>query len=131
MAKTVKTVVAHDPAEFVKVEEFTRRILDIENDRDYSARQNAVLAFFATHPGMSVREAAEQLKLSKPAVTRAADRLNEQSMIARGASAADRRLVAITATAAGLAYLRAYTSILNGESNAAPEKTATKRKKAA
>ena len=131
MAKTVKTAVAHDPAEFVKVEEFTRRILDIENDRDYSARQNAVLAFFATHPGMSVREAAEHLKLSKPAVTRAADRLNEQGMIARVTRAADRRLVAITATAAGLAYLRAYASILNGESNAAPKKTVTKRKKAA
>jgi DNA-binding MarR family transcriptional regulator len=82
---------------------------------DFSARQLAVFLKSHLEPGVdhTVRGLAAELKISKPAITRAVDKLEELSLARREKDPADARSVIIRGTSAGQAYLRKLTGFLN------------------
>jgi DNA-binding MarR family transcriptional regulator len=59
-----------------------------------------------------VRGLAAKLNVSKPAITRALDRLAEFDLVRRKTDPLDRRSVLVQRTAAGMAYLREVRTIL-------------------
>jgi DNA-binding MarR family transcriptional regulator len=77
-------------------------------DRDLSQRQMSVFLIVAIDDETShtVRGLAHQLNISKPAITRAIDRLSDFDLVRREADPMDRRSVLITRTTEGTAYLR-------------------------
>lgn len=76
---------------------------------DLSARQMALLlTVYITPPPHTVRGLAETLKVSKPAVTRAVDRLAEYGLVKRKVDEKDRRSVLIQRTVKGSVYLREF-----------------------
>jgi DNA-binding MarR family transcriptional regulator len=78
-----------------------------DEDTDLTARQLAVLLTCYTVPGEhTVRSLAAHLDVSKPAVTRALDRLSEFALVRRQPDERDRRSVLVQQTARGAAYLR-------------------------
>ncbi len=80
---------------------------------DLSARQMALLlTVYLTPPPHTVRGLAETLKISKPAVTRAIDRLGELQFVRRKTDEADRRSVLIQRTVRGSVFLREYGEII-------------------
>lgn len=80
---------------------------------DLSARQMALLlTVYLNEPPHTVRGMAESLKISKPAITRALDRLTELKLIRRKRDETDRRNVLIQRTAQGSAFLRAYGAVV-------------------
>jgi len=73
---------------------------------DLSARQLAiVLTVYLTPPPHTVRGLAALLKISKPAVTRALDRLGMLGLARRRRDAADRRSVLVQRTVKGSVFL--------------------------
>jgi DNA-binding MarR family transcriptional regulator len=89
---------------------------------DLSARQLAVFLKTYLEPATehTVRGLAAALNISKPAITRALDRLAESDFIKREQDASDRRSIIVRRTSAGSAYLRT----LNGYVNDAEKQTA-------
>ncbi len=80
---------------------------------DLSARQMALLlTVYMTPPPHTVRGLAADLNVSKPAVTRALDRLSELGMIKRKIDDADRRSVLVQRTVKGSVYLREFADII-------------------
>lgn len=80
---------------------------------DLSARQMALLlSVYLTPPPHTVRGLAEALKISKPAVTRAVDRLGEHDFVRRKKDEGDRRSVFIQRTVRGSVFLREYGEII-------------------
>lgn len=80
---------------------------------DLSARQMALLlTVYLTPPPHTVRGLAADLNVSKPAVTRALDRLSEFGMIKRKIDDADRRSVLVQRTVKGSVYLREFADII-------------------
>ena len=80
---------------------------------DLTARQMALLlSVYLTPPPHTVRGLAATLKVSKPAITRAIDRLSEMDMVRRKADEADRRSVLIQRTVKGSVFLREYGEII-------------------
>ena len=80
---------------------------------DLSARQMAVLTtVYLTSPPHTVRGLAEQLNVSKPAITRALDRLSELGMIRRKPDEKDRRSVNIQRTVKGSVYLSEFAELI-------------------
>jgi DNA-binding MarR family transcriptional regulator len=80
---------------------------------DLSARQMALLlSVYLTPPPHTVRSLADILKVSKPAVTRAVDRLSELELVRRKADDTDRRSVLIQRTVRGSVFLREYAEII-------------------
>lgn len=74
---------------------------------DLSARQMALLlTVYLTPPPHTVRGLAAALKVSKPAITRALDRLSELQMVRRKQDESDRRSVLIQRTVRGSVFLR-------------------------
>ena len=93
---------------------------------DLSARQFGVFLICYLEPqAQTVRGLAERLGISKPAVTRALDRLSELDLAARKDDPADRRSVLVQRTPGGAAFLREVRSILRIA--AAPPKPAATR----
>ncbi len=93
---------------------------------DLSARQLGVFLICYLEPqAQTVRGLAERLGISKPAVTRALDRLSEFELAARKDDPADRRSVLVQRTPGGAAFLREVRSILRIA--AAPPKPAAAR----
>jgi DNA-binding MarR family transcriptional regulator len=73
---------------------------------DLSARQLAiVLTVYLTAPPHTVRGLAALLKISKPAVTRALDRLGMLGLARRRRDTADRRSVLVQRTVKGSVFL--------------------------
>ncbi|HEX7968296.1 MAG TPA: MarR family transcriptional regulator [Stellaceae bacterium] len=73
---------------------------------DLSARQLAiVLTVYMTPPPHTVRGIAALLKISKPAVTRALDRLGMLGLARRRRDTADRRSVLVQRTVKGSVFL--------------------------
>lgn len=73
---------------------------------DLSARQMAVLlTVYLTPAPHTVRGLAATLKISKPAITRALDRLGDYGLLKREVDEADRRSVLVQRTEAGQAFL--------------------------
>ncbi len=80
---------------------------------DLSARQMALLlTVYLTPPPHTVRGLAEALKVSKPAITRALDRLGELELVRRKPDENDRRSVLIQRTVRGSVFLREYGELV-------------------
>lgn len=76
---------------------------------DLSTRQMAILlTVYLTSPPHTVRGLANTLGVSKPAVTRALDRLSELGLARRKTDEKDRRSVLIQRTPGGNGFLRNY-----------------------
>ena len=76
---------------------------------DLTARQLALLLHvYLTPPPHTVRGLAAELNMSKPAVTRALDRLGRHDLAKRKRDHADKRSVLIQRTVKGSVYLREF-----------------------
>lgn len=76
---------------------------------DLSARQIAVLLTVYLEDGPhTVRGLAENLRVSKPAITRALDRLSAEGLLSRKTDDNDRRSVLILRTEEGSTFLHAF-----------------------
>jgi DNA-binding MarR family transcriptional regulator len=80
---------------------------------DFSQRQMAVLlSVYLTPPPHTVRGLAKSLHISKPAVTRALDRLAGHEFLRRKVDEADRRSVLIQRTVRGSIFLREFAEMI-------------------
>ena len=80
---------------------------------DLSARQLGVfLTCYLRDGGHTVRGLASELKVSKPAITRALDRLGELDLARRKVDPMDRRSILVQRTLKGAAFLRDLRSIM-------------------
>ena len=80
---------------------------------DLSARQMALLlTVYLTAPPHTVRGLAAILNISKPAITRAVDRLSEYGLLRRKIDEADRRSVLMQRTVKGSVFLREFGDII-------------------
>jgi DNA-binding MarR family transcriptional regulator len=80
---------------------------------DLSARQTALLlSIYMTEGPQTVRGLAKTLHISKPAVSRALDRLGELGYIRRERDDLDRRNVLVQRTNAGVAYLKSFATMI-------------------
>jgi DNA-binding MarR family transcriptional regulator len=74
---------------------------------DLSARQMAVvLTVYLSPPPHTVRGLARTLNVSKPAITRALDRLEKLEFVRRRRDESDRRSILVQRTVKGSVYLR-------------------------
>ncbi len=100
---------------------------------DLSARQLGVfLTCYLRDGAHTVRGLAADLNVSKPAITRALDRLGELDLARRKVDPLDRRSVLVQRTPKGAAFLRDLRSIMNeastgGKKVAEPVKPASRR----
>ncbi len=86
---------------------------------DLSARQMALLlTVYLTPPQHTVRGLSETLNISKPAITRAVDRLSELGMVRRKPDENDRRSVHIQRTVKGSVFLREFGEMVVRAANA-------------
>ncbi len=91
---------------------------------DLSARQLGVfLTCYLQDGAHTVRGLAAELNVSKPAITRALDRLGELDLARRKVDPMDRRSVLVQRTLKGAAFLRDMRSIM-GEAHGAARKPA-------
>lgn len=82
---------------------------------DLTARQMAMLlAVYLMEPPHTVRGLAELLRISKPAVTRAVDRLSDLELVRRKVDDNDRRSVLIQRTVRGSVFLREFAELIVG-----------------
>lgn len=80
---------------------------------DLTARQMALLlTVYLTPPPHTVRGLSATLKVSKPAVTRAIDRLSDMELVRRKTDESDRRSVLIQRTVRGSVFLREYGELI-------------------
>ncbi|MBL8669373.1 MAG: MarR family transcriptional regulator [Alphaproteobacteria bacterium] len=80
---------------------------------DLSARQMAVvLTVYMTAPPHTVRGLAKLLNVSKPAITRALDRLSALGYLRRKPDDADRRSILVQRTVKGSVFLREFAEII-------------------
>lgn len=92
----------------MEIQDLNAVLLKIVSDPkqpDLSLRQLCALIHVNDRPGVSVRDLAAALEVSKPAITRALDRLGELDLAHRTASKEDRRLVCVRATTKGVSLL--------------------------
>ena len=80
---------------------------------DLSARQMAVvLTVYLSPPPHTVRGLARTLNVSKPAITRALDRLEKLEFVRRKPDESDRRSVLVQRTVKGSGYLRETADLI-------------------
>jgi DNA-binding MarR family transcriptional regulator len=80
---------------------------------DLSQRQMAVmLTVYMSQPPHTVRGLAELLNISKPAVTRALDRLSSFGLVKRKVDDNDRRSVLVQRTVKGSVFLSDFAAIV-------------------
>jgi DNA-binding MarR family transcriptional regulator len=80
---------------------------------DLSARQmSSLLTVYLTPPPHTVRGLATLLDISKPAVTRAIDRLTEIEFVRRKVDEQDRRSVLVQRTVRGSVFLREFGELI-------------------
>ena len=92
---------------------------------DLSARQLGVfLTCYLQDSAHTVRGLAADLNVSKPAITRALDRLGELDLARRKVDPMDRRSVLVQRTVKGQAFLRDLRTIMT-EAGAPPKKGAS------
>src|SRR5882757_10708380 len=86
---------------------------------DLSARQLGVfLTCYLNEGGHTVRGLAAELNVSKPAITRALDRLGEIDLARRKIDPMDRRSVLVQRTLKGTAFLRDLRNIMSEAASA-------------
>lgn len=79
------------------------------DEPDLTARQMAVLLLvYTTDPPHTVRGLAEKLQISKPAVTRALDRLSGHDFVRRKTDRSDRRNILVQRTVRGSVFLSEF-----------------------
>lgn len=89
---------------------------------DLSARQMSVLlTVYLTPPPHTVRGLADDLKVTKPVITRAVDRLSELGMLRRKIDPDDRRSVLLQRTVKGSVFLREYGELIVAAARRATE----------
>ena len=99
---------------------------------DLSARQLAVLLTCYLEPdAQTVRGLAATLDVSKPAITRALDRLGEFDLVRRKTDPTDRRSVLVQRTPKGTAFIRDLRAIMKDAAKAKVAGEAIGRKKGA
>src|ERR1700688_4204300 len=92
---------------------------------DLSARQLGVfLTCYLRDGGHTVRGLAAELNVSKPAITRALDRLGELDLARRKVDPLDRRSILVQRTLKGAAFLRDLHKIIGESVN--PKKSSAK-----
>jgi DNA-binding MarR family transcriptional regulator len=105
--------VAPTPDQLVGILRETIVALVRRDGTDLSARQLGVfLTCYLQDGGHTVRGLAADLNVSKPAITRALDRLGELDLARRKIDPLDRRSVLVQRTLKGQAFLRELRSIL-------------------
>jgi DNA-binding MarR family transcriptional regulator len=83
------------------------------DDPDLTARQLGVfLTSYLEEEAQTVRGLAAKLNVSKPAITRALDRLAEFDLVRRKTDPLDRRSIHVQRTIAGAAFLRELKKIV-------------------
>src|SRR5271167_1094598 len=88
---------------------------------DLSARQLGVLlTCYLRDGGHTVRGLAADLNVSKPAITRALDRLGELDLARRKVDPLDRRSILVQRTLKGAAFLRDLRGIMGEASSRKP-----------
>lgn len=96
--------------------ELWRRVLVASvraNGPDLSARQLAlVLMVYLTASPHTVRGLASFLNISKPAVTRALDRLSKLGIVRRKVDETDRRSILVQRTVKGSVFLREFGDLV-------------------
>jgi len=95
----------------------------VRNDGpDLSARQMALLltVYLIPQPH-TVRGLAAAMNVSKPAITRALDRLTELGMIKRKVDESDRRSVLVQRTVKGSVFLREFGELIVAAGKAADQ----------
>lgn len=91
---------------------------------DLSARQMALLlTVYLTPPPHTVRGLALTLNVSKPAITRALDRLAELGMVKRKTDDTDRRSVLVQRTVKGSVFLREFGDLIVTAAGAAGDES--------
>ena len=84
-----------------------------DGESDLSMRQTAVLLdVYLTTPPHTVGALAERLNISKPAVSRAVDRLSVLGLLERRTDANDRRVIHLEPTKKGAVYVRDLGDII-------------------
>jgi DNA-binding MarR family transcriptional regulator len=97
---------------------------------DLSSRQLGVfLTCYLRDGGHTVRGLAAELNVSKPAITRALDRLGELDLARRKVDPLDRRSVLVQRTPKGSAFLRDVHKIIGESVN--PKKSSKEGRRAA
>jgi DNA-binding MarR family transcriptional regulator len=87
---------------------------------DLSARQMALLlTVYMTPPPHTVRGLADILNISKPAITRALDRLGMLGLARRKRDETDRRSVLVQRTVKGSVFLSEFSEIMKNSAEAA------------
>ena len=95
---------------------------------DLSARQLGVfLTCYLQEGAHTVRGLAAELNVSKPAITRALDRLGELDLARRKVDPMDRRSILVQRTLKGAAYLRELRSIMAEASGTGRKSAAEER----
>lgn len=95
---------------------------------DLTARQLAVfLTCYLVEGGHTVRGLAAELDVSKPAITRALDRLGEFDLARRKTDPADRRSILVQKTPKGSQFLRDIRSIMTKAANGDKKAASTRR----
>ncbi len=99
---------------------------------DLTARQLAVfLTCYLVEGGHTVRGLAAELDVSKPAITRALDRLGEFDLARRKTDPADRRSILVQKTPKGSAFLRDIKTIMTKAATGEKKPAATTSRRAA
>ncbi len=95
-------------------------VIDIvrRGDEDLSNRQIAIfLKVYMMPAPHTVKAISTDLKISKPAVTRALDKLSDLGYIRRKTSDKDNRVVFIQRTVKGSVFLREFGDLIASKSN--------------
>ncbi len=80
---------------------------------DLSARQMAILlTIYLTQPPHTVRGLAQTLSISKPAITRALDRLGHYGLTKRKKDETDQRSILVQRTVKGSVFLREFGDMI-------------------
>jgi DNA-binding MarR family transcriptional regulator len=122
VTKGMKMAAAQQSDQMVGILRDTIVALVRRDGPDLSARQLGVfLTCYLQEGAHTVRGLAADLNVSKPAITRALDRLGELDLARRKVDPMDRRSVLVQRTLKGAAFLRDLRSIMS-------EATSTSRK---
>lgn len=83
---------------------------------DMTQRQLALLLHvYLAAPPHTVRGLAAELNMSKPAVTRALDRLSKLGLLKRQTDQSDKRSILVKRTVTGAVFLRDFADMAAGE----------------
>jgi DNA-binding MarR family transcriptional regulator len=89
--------------------------LVVADGRDLTARQITVLlTCYLEEKQLAVSDLAAHLKVSKPAITRAVDRLEELRLLMRADMPQDRRIVLVARTEMGAAFVSKLRLLMEG-----------------